>query len=230
VSTLAIIPARGGSKRVPRKNLRPLGGKPLVVRSIEAGLAARSIDRLVVSSDSEEVLALARGIDPALCLERPAELSSDTSQAIEYVRHALATLEDATRRFKTIVILQPSSPFCRAEDIDGTLELLERSAADSAVSVVKVPHAIHPAKLKVMTGDRLLPYFEEELGRMAAHQLPEVYVRNCAVYASRRRVIDSGQVIGDDCRGYVMPPERSLDINDELDFEFAEFMLPRIPT
>ena len=230
MSTLAIIPARGGSKRVPRKNLRLLGGKPLVVRSIEAGLAARRIDRLVVSSDSEEVLALARGIDPALCLERPAELSSDTSQAIEYVRHALETLEDATRRFETIVILQPSSPFCRAEDIDGTLELLERSAADSEVSVVKVPHAIHPAKLKVMTGDRLLPYIEEERGRMAAHQLPEVYVRNCAVYASTRRVIDSGQVIGDDCRGYLMPPERSLDINDELDFEFAEFMLPRIPT
>jgi CMP-N,N'-diacetyllegionaminic acid synthase len=96
------------------------------------------------------------------------------------------------------------------------------------VSVVEVEHAVHPAKFKVMQDDRLLPYLEEERGRMASHELPRVYVRNCSVYATRRTVIDCGQVIGADCRGYLMPRERSLDINDEMDFALAEFMLTRL--
>ena len=114
-----------------------------------------------------------------------------------------------------------------AEDIDGTIELLESSGAESAVSVMKLDHATHPLKMKTLQGDRLLPYLEEERGRMAAHELPEIYVRNCSVYATRRTAIDRGQVIGQDCRGYVMPRERSLDINEELDLEFAEFLLSR---
>ena len=126
-----------------------------------------------------------------------------------------------------VVIVQPSSPLTLAEDIDATVDLLAASGADTAVSVVKLDHAVHPLKMKVLEGDRLLPYLEEERGRMAAHELPMIYVRNCSVYATRRRVIDGGGVIGDDCRAYVMPRERSLDINEELDLEFAEFLLSR---
>ena len=95
---------------------------------------------------------------------------------------------------------------------------------------MQVEHAIHPLKLKVMEGSRLLPYLEEENGRMAEHELPKVFVRNCAVYATRREVIDKGLVIGNDCRGYVMPRERSLDINEELDLMFAEFLLNKQTT
>ncbi len=122
-------------------------------------------------------------------------------------------------------IIQPSSPFTTAADIDATIDLLEASGADSAVSVMEVNHDLHPLKFKTMQGDLLLPYFESEAGRMAAHELPRVYVRNCSVYASRRATLDGGQIIGDDCRGYVMPRERSLDINDSLDLSFAEFLL-----
>ena len=93
------------------------------------------------------------------------------------------------------------------------------------MSVMELSHDLHPLKFKTMQGDRLSPYIEAETGRMAAHELPRVYVRNCSVYATRRETIDAGQIIGDDCRGYVMPRERSLDINDSLDFSFAEFLL-----
>jgi CMP-N-acetylneuraminic acid synthetase len=227
--TLAIVPARGGSKRVPRKNVRLLGGKPLVVRSIEAARAARLVTRVVVSSDDAEVLALARAIDPALALERPAAISGDLAPAIDYVRHALTTLEEREPRFDAIVIVQPSSPLTLPADIDATVELLRSSGADSAVTVMKLDHAIHPVKLKRLAGDRLLPYLEEERGRMAEHELPALYVRNCAVYASRREVIDAGQIIGNDCRAHVMPRERSVDINDELDFKFAEFLFATTP-
>jgi CMP-N,N'-diacetyllegionaminic acid synthase len=227
VRVLGIIPARGGSKRLPRKNLRPLGGKPLVARAIEMARAARSIDRLVVSSDDDEVLEIAAKYDSRLALQRPDELCTDTSLAIEYVRHALATLEKAGEsRFDAVAIVQASSPFTMPTDIDATIELLDTSGAECAVSVTEVSHDLHPLKFKTMQGDRLFPYFAEEAGRMAAHDLPRVFVRNCSVYVTRRNTLDSGKIIGDDCRGYVMPRERSLDINDELDLAFAEFLLP----
>jgi len=228
MKALGIIPARAGSKRLPRKNVLPLAGKPLVCRVIEAALKAKQLKRVVVSSDDPEVLRLAGAYDPKLPLQRPAALAADTSPAIDYVRHALASLEGAGEGpFDVVVILQPSSPLTLPEDIDGTVRLLESSGADTAVSVMKLDHAIHPYKLKIMQDDRLLPFLEEEQGRMAAHELPELYVRNCAVYATRRHVIEYGQTIGRDCRGYLMPRERSVDINDRLDYEFAQFLAAR---
>jgi len=228
---LGIIPARAGSKRVPRKNLRLLHGKSLVARSIEACLAATTLTRVVVSSDDDEALRIATNYDPRLPLRRPAELCTDTSMAIEFVRHALDALEQSgEERFDAVAIVQPSSPFTTADDIDGVLRLLMESGAESAVSVVEVEHALHPLKLKSMQGDRLLPYLEEERGRMASHNLSKVFVRNCSVYSSLRKVHDDGLILSDDCRGYVMPRERSIDINDETDFAFAEFLLQRNTT
>jgi len=223
---LGIIPARAGSKRLPRKNVLPLAGKPLVCWVIEAARAARSLDRLVVSSDDPEVLVLAGRYDPSIALQRPPELATDTAPAIDYVKHALGYLEQRGEGpFDVVVIMQPTSPLTLPEDIDGTVQLLERSHADTAVSVVQPDQIIHPFKLKVMDGDRLLPYLQEERGRMAAHELPRIYVRNGAVYATRRHVIESGQIIGADCRGYVMPRERSIDINTDLDYRFARFLM-----
>ena len=228
MNTLGIIPARGGSKRVPRKNLRLLGGKPLVAWAIGAALGATRLSQVVVSSDDDEVLQIANAFVLCRGLRRPDELSHDRAPAISYVHHALATLEsEGAGPFESIAIIQPSSPLTLPEDIDGTLELLERSCADSAVSVAQIDHAIHPIKLKTMQGDRLLPYLTEEQGRMASHELPVLFVRNCAVYASRRATIDAGQVIGADCRGYIMPSGRSVDINEEIDLLFAEFLYCR---
>ena len=224
---VAVIPARGGSKRVPRKNLRLLGGKPLLSFSIEAAQKARHVGRIVVSSEDEEILAIAGAYDRSYPLLRPAELATDLASGISVVQHALSVLEPSEGRYAVIVVLQCTSPFVSGEDIDRCIELLRRTGADSAVSVMKVAHDVHPAKLKRMEGDRLLPYLEEERGRMAEHELPEVYVRNTAIYAARRELVDEGRVIGDDCRGYVMPRDRSVDINDELDLAFAEFLFAR---
>ena len=221
---LAIIPARAGSKRVPGKNKKQLGGKELVRYVIEAALEARSIQDVAVSSDDADILAISRTYSGVVAIERPAIFATDLSPAIEYVQHALDYLSNV---YDAIVILQPSSPFTTAEDIDNTLDLLWQTDADSAVSVMKLDHAIHPVKLKILRGDKVLPYWEEENGRMAAHELPELYVRNCAIYASTYPTIQAGQVIGTDCRGYIMPRERSIDINDPIDFEFAEFLITK---
>lgn len=224
---LGIVPARAGSKRIPGKNLRQLGGMTLVARAIELGLRCPSLTDLCVSTDDARILELAAAYHRVLPIDRPAELSADESPAIDYVRHALAALETGRERYDAVVILQPSSPLTDPEDVEGTVALLLASGAESAVSVVRVAHDVHPVKMKRLDGDRLLPYLEDERGRMASHELPALYVRNCSVYATRRDVIDSGRILGDDCHGFVMPRERSVDVNDEIDLLFAEFLLER---
>lgn len=227
---LGIVPARAGSKRVPGKNLRRLGGKTLVERAIELGLACPSLSDLCVSTDDVQILALAGAYPSLLSVVRPTELATDESPAIDYVLHALEKIERERESYDAVVILQPSSPLTAPADVEGTIQLLCATGAESAVSVVRIAHDVHPAKMKRLDGDRLVPYFEDERGRMAAHQLPELYVRNCSVYATQRSVIDSGRIVGEDCRGFVMPRDRSVDINDELDLEFAEFLLRRVPS
>jgi CMP-N,N'-diacetyllegionaminic acid synthase len=231
MNILGIVPARAGSKRLPNKNKLPLAGKPLVAYAIEAGLGCRLLDTLVVSSDDPDILAIARQYtDPRLIsLKRPEALAADHSPAIDYVRHTLQYLK-AERQYQPdiVVILQPSSPLTLPEDIEGTVRLLIDSGADSAVSVVKLDHAIHPVKLKVMEGDKLLPYWEPEEGRMAEHELPAVYVRNGAVYTASKSIIKKGEIVGKDCRGYLMPMERSVDINRKIDFLFVDYLINRI--
>lgn len=222
---LGIIPARAGSKRIPGKNIKLLVGKPLVAYSIEAALKSKLLTHVAVSSDSAEVLKIAAQYPEVTPIQRPAELADDHSPAIDYVKHTLQTLGE---KFDLVVILQPSSPLTLPEDINHTIELLlNHPEADSSVSVMKLDHATHPVKLKVKKDDLLLPFWEEENGRMAAHELPELYVRNCAVYVSRSSTISDGKIIGDNCVGYLMPRERSIDINDPIDFEFAEFLMSK---
>ncbi|RJP80696.1 MAG: acylneuraminate cytidylyltransferase family protein [Desulfobacteraceae bacterium] len=228
MKTLAIIPARGGSKRIPGKNKRPFCGKPLIAWTIETALQVETIDRVIVSSDDEEILKIAMEHDARLPLRRPQSISGDQAPAIEYVKHAVRYLRDSERsEYDAIVILQPTSPLTQPEDVGGTLKLLETTGADSAVSVVKLDHAIHPIKMKILKQDRLFPYLEEENGRMAYHDLPEIYIRNCSVYASTIETIHENMIIGNDCRAYIMPRERSVDINDEIDFIFAEFLMEK---
>jgi CMP-N,N'-diacetyllegionaminic acid synthase len=211
--TLGIIPARAGSKRLPGKNLRLLGGRPLVSWVLEAAERSKRINHIVVSSDDPEVLELAGNH----AVTRPSHLTSDDSPAIDYVRHALASLPNAG--FDTVAILQPSSPFTEAWDIDGALELLEQSGADSVVTVCKVPFMYRPCKQLVMTSSLRMAEICSDGGD------EPLYVRNGSVYATRASTIMQGRVIGDDCRGYVMPHSRSIDINDEDDFNQAADMM-----
>lgn len=226
---LGIVPARGGSKRVPGKNLRVLGGRSLVARAIEACLAAKRLSRVVVSSDDARVLGIAGQYANVAALARPEAISGDRAPAIEFVRHALGELEGGgDAHYDAVAIIQPSSPFTEGADIDATTAVLEAAVdADSAVSVMELEHAIHPLKLKRLVEGRLLPFLEAENGRMAAHELPTLYVRNCSVYVTRRAALNRGEIIGDDSRAYSMPRERSLDINDEFDWDLARFLLTR---
>jgi CMP-N,N'-diacetyllegionaminic acid synthase len=219
---LGIIPARGGSKRIPGKNKKKLDGKELVRYSIESTLKSKEITDFVLSSDDEDILRIGSDYKNLNCLRRPEAISGDKASAISYVQHAIEVLKID---FDYIVIIQPTSPFTMGRDIDNTIRLLYDSDADSSVTVMRLDHAIHPIKMKTMAGEKLNPFLEEEGGRMAAHELPELYVRNCSVYVSTMENIHQGKIIGDHCLGFVMPRERSIDINDPIDFEFAEYLI-----
>lgn len=223
MNILGIIPARAGSKRVPRKNFRPFAGTTLTDLAIRQAQRSQLLTQIVLSSDAEEVLTIGRKYPDVSCLLRPPELSGDEALAIDYVRHVLTQLAS---RFDMVVILQPSSPLRTPEDIDATVQLLiDNPDADSAVSAVRIDHMVHPLKLKTLDGKELKPFLEDEAGRFAAQHLPDVYVRNCAVYATWRRDLDvRPDVIGRRSLAHVMPAERSVDINELVDFEFAEYL------
>jgi N-acylneuraminate cytidylyltransferase len=221
---LGLVPARGGSTRVPRKNLAVLGGRTLVRRALETALAAGCFERVALSSDDEEVLAEAEGLD-VVALRRPPELATDTSRASDFALHALRELDDPAAPIEAIAIIQCTSPFTAPEDVARAVELLERTGAESVVTVSVADAAHHPLKMKRLEGDRLLPYLEDD--RLTpSHELETLWVRNGSVYAFRRDVVER-RLEADDVRGFEMPPERSFDIDTPQDLAFAEFLIER---
>lgn len=221
---LAVVPARGGSRRVPRKNLERLGGRTLVRRALETALAADCFATVALSSEDDEILAEAEGLD-VVALVRPERLATDTARALDVVLHALDELEE-DGRFDAVAVVQATSPFTAPEDLTGALDLLEETGAESVVSVARVEAGAHPLKLKLLgEGGRLLPYLaDDEL--TPSHELPPLWRRNGSVYVSRREVLDRGLLVSDgDVRGYEMPPERSYDVDTPRDLAFARFLL-----
>ncbi|MCF8341878.1 MAG: acylneuraminate cytidylyltransferase family protein [Chitinophagaceae bacterium] len=228
---LALIPARAGSKRVPNKNIRPFGGSNLTEIAIKQALEIPQITTVALTTDSDDLLSRFQDTRGLACVKRPAEISDDKAPAIAYVRHALALLETKLNfHYNYVMILQPTSPLRLNEDIIGTIQLMQKHPeADSAVSVMRIDQLNNPIKMKVLKGDELIPFLEPEKGRLAADQLSVLYVRNCAVYLTRRKEIDSFiDVMGNISVGYPMPADRSIDINEMIDFEIAEFLFKRV--
>jgi CMP-N,N'-diacetyllegionaminic acid synthase len=223
VRVLGLVPARGGSRRLPRKNLATLNGRTLVRRSLETALEASCFAVVALSSEDPEVLAEGSGLAGVTLIERPAALGGDEVRTHDVVVHALESLDVD---FDAVGVIQCTTPFTEPEDLRGAVELLEQTPGSSVVSVARVRSGVHPAKLKRLDGDRLLPFIEDD--RMApSHELPPVWVRNGAIYLARRETIAAGTLFADDQRGFEMPEERSLDIDTKIDLEFARFLLGR---
>src|SRR5262245_50748963 len=164
MEVLGIIPARGGSKGIPRKNLAPLGGRPLIAYTCDAARASLRLTRFMVSTDDEEIFEIARALGPETPLLRPARLAADDTPMVDVLLDIVATLERRERyRPDAVVLLQPTSPFRRAEHVDAAIELLESSGADSVVTVMAVPHQFTPSSLMRQEGNRLVPAGDSEL-------------------------------------------------------------------
>jgi len=226
---LGVITARGGSKGIPGKNIKPLGGKPLISYTIRSAQSSKLITDLIVSTDDKEIARVSEENGARVPFIRPGELALDDVKHLPVMKHALVFMEKLMKkRYDYIVILQPTSPFRLPEDIDETLAKLIQCGADSAVSLVEIEEN-HPMKIKKMEGDRVLPYFEEETEGLPRQELPVAYKRSGAVYAMKRETLmEKNSLFGEIVVGYIVSKERSIDIDNPLDFIKAEYMLAEL--
>lgn len=220
-TVLAIIPARGGSKGVPRKNIRLLLGKPLIAWTIEEAKKSKCIDRLILSSEDEEIINVAKDYCCEVPFIRPKELAEDDTPGIEPVIHAINTLPG---KYDYVCLLQPTSPLRNVEDIDGCIEKCILMNALSCVSVSEVDK--HPYWMyEKEEHDKLVPLFPHKF-ISSRQELPKVYALNGAVYVSTtEEIIKSRKFINTATLGYEMKKVNSLDIDNQLDFFICEQIL-----
>lgn len=218
---LAVIPARGGSKGVPRKNIRIVGGKPLIAWTIECAKKSQYIDRIIASSEDRDVCEAAKEYGADVPFIRPAELAQDDTPGVDPILHALKELPG----FDYVVLLQPTSPLRTAEDIDGCLERCVLSDADFCVSLTE-PKPSPYWMYKLCEDGVLSPLMECHQLFTRRQDLPKVYALNGAVYvADSMALLREKTFLTSSTLGYVMPKSRSLDIDTVEDFKYLEFLL-----
>ncbi len=223
---LGVIPARGGSKGIPDKNLRLLKGKPILQYTIESARSARCLSRLILTTDSEAIAEEGRRLGVEVPFLRPAELGRDDTPMAPVVRHAVRFLESNGDHFEAVCLLQPTSPLRRAEYIDGCYELLTSNQADTVLTVLPVPHRYNPFWLYLERDDGWL---EPALGKCeigTRQELPPCYLREGSVYLFRRQVLrDRDSLFGERTLGYPVDPGRSVNLDSLEDWERAEQLL-----
>jgi len=225
-SCVGIIPARGGSKSLPGKNLAPLAGRPLIAHTIGAALEAASVERVVVTTDDPEIAEVARREGAEAPFLRPKELAADETTAEETLLHAIGWLADEQGyRPEYVVLLQPTSPLRTAGDIDAAMHLARQRDADAVVSVTPSQH--HPSWMRGIDADGRLVDLPEITRHCPRRQdLPDVYALNGSIYLARRAVLlNRRSWYTDKTYAYVMPPQRSLDIDTAWDLHLAELVL-----
>lgn len=232
---LALIPARGGSKGVPRKNIRLVNGKPLIAYTIEAALTASDVFcQVIVSTDDEEIATISREYGADVPFMRPAELAADKARSLPVIQHAVAWVEQSDGvHLDWVMLLQPTAPMRTAEDIRAAVALAHSTddLCDSVISVVRV-YAHHPILMKRIESNRLLPFYMEEIeGTRRQDYQPPAYMRNGAIYLTRRNVLmNRASIWGRIIRPYEMPAERSLNVDDELDLALVDLVLRKQST
>ena len=223
---VALITARGGSKGIPQKNIKPLAGKPLIAWTIEAALKSRYIDQVLVSTDDPQIAQVAVDCGAEVPFLRPSELAQDTSSHISVVLHAIAWLEENEQTFPDyLLLLQPTSPLRTSDDIDRAVELALSRDARAVVSVTEM--SPHPYLSKPLQADGTLgEFFSVQMDYLRRQDLPPAYALNGAVYLNKiislkedRTFLPAGTL------AYVMPAERSMDIDTTWDFYLANLIL-----
>lgn len=219
MKTLALIPARGGSKGIPKKNINLFFGKPLIAWTIEAALKCPQIDRVVVSTDSLEIAEIAAQYGAEVPFIRPPYLSTDEASTIDVVMHAF----ESTEKFDSIVLLQPTSPLRTHEDIGHCLEYAISLQASSVVAVCEA--AINPNLLySISVQNTLMPFIENQISNRR-QDYPTYYQINGSIYYARMDwLLRQRKFIGIGSYAFVMPPERSIDIDTPYDWRLAEFL------
>ena len=224
---LGLIPARGGSKGIPGKNIRMLCGKPLLQYTAEAALAARRLSLVILSTDDREIAEVGRCCGLVVPFIRPTDLARDDTPTLPVVRHAVAFLEERGERFDAVCLLQPTNPTRRSEDIDGCIDLLEASDADAVLTVLPVPHEYNPHWVYFLDEEGRLSLSTGESEPVARRQaLPAAFHREGSVYVTRREcIMELNSLYGRRLIGYEVNPHTSVNIDGPVDWERAETLL-----
>jgi CMP-N,N'-diacetyllegionaminic acid synthase len=215
---LAIIPARGGSKRLPRKNILNLNGKPLIRWSIEAGLKSKYIDKVVVTSDDAEILGIAESSGVSV-INRPVELASDTSTTFDAIKHTINNVNN----YDYIVLLQPTSPLRTAQHIDEAIEILFERSADAVVSVCEVDHSPFWSNT-LPNNDNMSNFIRDDVLNKRSQDLEVYYRLNGAIYICdvNRLLQEERFLLKENIFAYKMDKSVSIDIDEEIDLKIAQ--------
>jgi CMP-N,N'-diacetyllegionaminic acid synthase len=223
---LGVVPARSGSKGIAGKNLRSLGGKPLLARAAESAWESRVVDRVILSTDSEEIATLGRSVGIEVPFLRPSELARDESPMQPTIEHAVLELEGAGWHPDIIVVLQPTAPLRRGEHITRAVRILDSTDASAVVSVVRIPPQYAPHYAMKIVDGRLETFLPEGIRVTRRQDVEPAYSRDGTVYAVRRDVVVlEHDLYGRDCHPLVLEPEESLVLDTEADWKRAEALL-----
>lgn len=222
---LGVIPARGGSKGIPRKNIRLLGGKPLLAWTIETAKASRRLTRVVLSTEDEEIAEVGRAWGVEVPFLRPRELAEDDTPTLPVLVHALEQCEREDSHYDAVCLLQPTAPLRRTEWIDDCVTKLAQSGADSVVTVLPIPAEHHPWWSLEVTEDGWLKFTKEEGKGLRRQDLPPAFHRDGSVYVMRRHVLLGGSLYGDRIAAYEVSADETVNLDTEEDWRRAEGMI-----
>lgn len=221
---IALIPARGGSKRLPNKNIKLLNGKPLIAYTIEAALQAKEISRVIVSTDYEDIKKVALQYGAELPFLRPDFLATDGSSSLDVFRYTIKRLEEEENRvIDNFVVLQPTSPLRTNKHIDEAIALFKKKQAKAVVSYCKEFHSIFWHK-KIDSKGKVINIFEGDFSKNR-QEIEETYFPNGAIYVFDKNYIFTTIDYSTDCYAYIMDRKHSIDIDTIDDFEYAEFLM-----
>ena len=227
LEVLGLIPARGGSKGVPRKNARLLAGQPLIAWSIKAALGSHHLSRTIVSTDDGEIAEIAASAGAEVPFIRPPELAADDTPMIDVILHALDWAEENARQVDALCLLQPTNPFRTAADIDSAIEEFDRSGADTLFTVLPLPTDHHPLWAYVDDGNSGLKLVDGSTEPVSRRQdLPASYHREGSIYLARVDSIRRNRSLyGSKVVGFPVDPDRSVNIDTKEDWQRAEALL-----
>ncbi|HDZ33955.1 MAG TPA: acylneuraminate cytidylyltransferase family protein [Pseudoalteromonas sp.] len=221
---LAIIPARGGSKRLPRKNILPLIGKPLIAWTIEAGLGCKYIDKVIVSSDDDEILKISQNFGADI-IKRPEKLASDTSSSFDALKHTIESID----RYDYIILLQATSPLRHYKHIDEAIELLIEKNANAIVSVCEMDHSPLWSN-KIDKNLSMQGFLREEVLNKRSQDLEKYYRLNGAIYICevKKLLQQESFFLKENIYAYKMDRKSSIDIDEDIDFKIASLLIPDV--
>lgn len=231
---VAVIPAKGFSRALPNKNIRTLLGKPLICYSIEAALKSKLVDRVIVSTDSEKIIKIAKTYGAEAPFKRPGEFATDTAHTPPVIQHALKFLEEKDNYCSDIVVtLQPTSPLRKEGAIDEMIRMLVKGKYESVISVVNVG-GYHPWWMSKIENNRLVPFLKLPANadpyNLERQQLPKVFKQNGSIYVTRTKALfeKNNIIIDKNCGVYLMDETYSLDIDNYADFLLMKIIMKKL--